>query len=477
VKLFGDLFRSGFTDDPELNQLVKRLSRLSTAEGRILDDAVRALGLGVTHESANNIAAMLATAETVGRGHRRAAAQRAGLEAVKRSKARDFSHVVYAGGVIAETFAMRQYVDAQTWAYLIQPWHDVLTLPAHGTAGVGDSDAMGRDIRASISEGEAQLQQAPRVAAAPSWLTALNDPNRDRILVGAILDAGVEKADAAALLAIIRAQTSGRVTAGAPLPAITTRRLTDLALACRGNPAERWPAIIGQELDAGISESDELDTLMFAPYDVARPHLIVYLYPAPPEQPPNVELDIVFSEVLPGTYAYLRLHSSGGRTRAVIADMLDGWGVSAAQAWSDAADNLVNATIQSEPWPDAESPIRRLFVDGLEAEWLGLLAHRLPMASRAGNLVAMPFRSAALVLRLDAMTDLRAIPAFARLAANAYREAAKFEDQLCPELLWLRADGTPVTICNIFEPPMNAADLPPDFLAAVNLATGRTATQ
>jgi hypothetical protein len=131
---------------------------------------------------------------------------------------------------------------------------------------------------------------------------------------------------------------------------------------------------------------------------------------------------------------------------------------------------LIAAPAVIEPWPDLTSPVRMLRVGDHDSEWAGLLLHRRPDACSYGYLVTLPFRGSALYLPLDSEQALPGVPIFARRAAEAFRRASQFDDQLYAKLLWLQPDGNVEVLCDLFDPPPTPEQLPTAFLRAVAAA-------
>lgn len=106
-------------------------------------------------------------------------------------------------------------------------------------------------------------------------------------------------------------------------------------------------------------------------------------------------------------------------------------------------------------------PVRMLRVGDHDSEWAGLLLHRRPDACSYGYLVTLPFRGSALYLPLDSEQALPGVPIFARRAAEAFRRASQFDDQLYAKLLWLQPDGNVEVLCDLFDPPPPPSSCPP----------------
>ena len=372
------------------------------------------------------------------------------------------------GGLrLAEAAAIVANLPLDEWPLVLEHFlRDTARTPLIDLGGA----AVGARRARTAAAAEDEDQGAAEAAARMPWLAALRDAQNDARLKAILSEPGLSDSEAGGLLATIRIAVEGQVRGGAILPELTPRALVDLAQACKGNQSEAWPAIVSRELSRVGDEATELDRLAAGPYEDASPSLWAQLHPQPWTPPEGSGLATVQDEVLPGLFGHLLIHSPGRRTRRVFRHMLDAWGVDADRAWVDATNNLLARTPMIEPWPDASSPLRLIHSPDREAEWLGLLLHRRPDACPAGQVVALPFRSSAIYLPLDAPNLLAALPVFARLAAGAYREASQFDDQLYRNLLWLQPDGTPVVLFDLFKVPERPTDLPAVFLAAAGSA-------
>ena len=458
-------------DDPAYSTLLGQLERLSEEQARRVEQAAADIGLGASKTSADTIAIMLSSSVAAGRDKARSQGQEDGHKAIDRSpgaKGR-FPRAHYAAGVLAESFVIRDLLDERTWSYLTRPWHDVLGVPAHGEEGVGVSDETGREIRAFIEQRAREMDAAvsPTDLPVPPWLAELRDPAKDDRLIHALSESGMSTKDSQRLLSVIRREVEKRSRTSRPMAELSLRKLVDIAGECKEQAPEAWDLVVADLLDAGDEAAATLDRLMSSPYAEARSSLWAYLYPKPFAVPPGSPTSPIEEEVLPGLHARLAIHSGASRWRPVFPEMIATWGVEADVAWADAIENIANAPVQATPWPDPDSPVRIVGTPDMEAEWLGLLVHRLPGACPIGHLVAMPFRNAALVLPLDALPDVRGVPAFATLAAEAYRKASEFDDELYPQLLWVDPSGTPTVLFDINSLPGSPADLPASFLTAL----------
>lgn len=382
-----------------------------------------------------------------------------------------------AGIVISEgaagTFDGNRFADNPkgTW-WLDQPGDLKGGDAPAGAAAMGDPRSTatsipyaGGDFR-QVPSGDRGEQASSDGAIDMPWRAALRDPANDARLTAILSEPGLSAAEAARLLAIIRAEVDEQMRAGAILPALTPRALVDLAEACRGSAMETWPAIVSAELGRVADEGAALDRLTLGPYQDASPALWAELRATPWTPPAGNGPQAVQEEVLPGLVGMLLLHSPGARTRPVLRQMLDSWDVDAGRVWLDATNNLLARSPVVEPWPDASSPLRIIHARDWEAEWLGLLLHRRPDACPAGHVVALPFRSAAIYLPLNTPNLLAVLPVLAKLAAGAYREASQFNDQLYRNLLWLQPDGTPLVLFDLFKVPERPTELPQSFLMA-----------
>lgn len=454
-------------DDPPFAAVLDRLTHLTNAEADGVENAAQRIGLGVTDESADTMAIMLSTAMVANREAVRALAQRAGQEAAAAS-AGDRSAVISAAGVLAEVFAIRGLLDAKTWEFLTTAWSGVIDVPCFGEERVGAASVVGERIREEVERHARQMEKEIRnsMVSDVSWVATLRNRANDPAFSAAMMQAGLSRTESERLLSIIRREVENRIRDGMPVAEVSMRRLYDLARACQQLRMDAWDGAIAALVDDTIAEADELNELMDGPYDKARGSLVTYLRTVRMSLPAASGLILIQDEVLPGLHAVLVLHGGKERGRPVTTQMLDAWDVRPDDAWRQASHNMARASIRSDPWPDPSSSIRRVWSERFEAEFLGLIAHRLPDASAAGHIVGLPFRGSALILALDAVPPLQAVAAFASVAACSYREAARFDDQLYPNLLWLRPDGTPMVLGSILEPMADPSHLPSEFQRA-----------
>jgi hypothetical protein len=300
-----------------------------------------------------------------------------------------------------------------------------------------------------------------------TWLEPLRDPANDARLAAILSEPGLSAAEAARLLAIIRAVVDELVDRGLILPELTPRSLVDLARLCHGKPADDWQRLIAEELGQSGNQAAELDRLTAGPWVDAAKHLWAFLHPQTWQPPAGSGLVPIQEEVLPGVFWRPVLHSSGPRARPLLRHMLEAWEVGTESVRAQASRIVLAYEHVVEPWPDPGSPLRIIRTRDREAEWLGLLLHRLPDACPAGHVVAIPFRSGAIHLPLDAPDLLAVLPRFASLAAGAFREASQYNDQLCRSLFWLQPDGTPLELFDLFKVPDRPTELPEAFLVAL----------
>ena len=266
-----------------------------------------------------------------------------------------------------------------------------------------------------------------------------------RIPAGWEQDAGLSHEQASRLVPIVRLELLSRMQLDfAGLTTLTPRNLIDVAAGVRGLAETTWAASVHDFFEALVKNRAELDRLVGARYEEARPHLWMQV-----DRSGQGGAVAVRRKVHSGLDASLVL-TSGPRKRFVARALVPAWGVTEEQLWADAEANVLAATVRASPIGDGTVKFETFQREG---EALSLLLYRRPGACANGYVVGLPHKGAAYALALQDAASIRAIGALGAQVAHIYKQAAAFDDHLSAHVFWLQPDGALVDLGDAREKP------------------------